>query len=220
MNHVMATQKKIPQHFHEDFNKGSLDEKQAHSNPFKQFEKWYAQAFDANLFEPNAMTLGTSTKRGKPSSRVVFLRGVEKNGFVFFTNYNSRKGKELKENPYACLLFYWPQLERQVRIEGKIVFAPEKISDTYFSNRPRNSRIGAWASPQSTVLKNRNELEALVSEYTHKYTEEVPRPKNWGGYLLIPSYYEFWQGRPSRLHDRICYTKQKNGKWKKQRLAP
>ena len=202
-----------------DFLKASFNEKDAHSNPFKQFEAWYGQAVKSELFEPNALTLSTASKKGKPSSRIVFLRGFEKHGFVFFTNYRSRKGEDLKENPYASLLFYWPELERQVRIEGQVVKAPTAVSDDYFSKRPRNNRVGAWASPQSKVLKNRAALESLVSEFVVKFKEEIPRPKNWGGYVLQASYYEFWQGRESRLHDRICYTL-KNKKWVKQRLAP
>jgi pyridoxamine 5'-phosphate oxidase len=165
------------------------------------------------------MVLSTSTKKGKPSSRIVLLRGLKLHGFNFFTNYTSRKGKELKENPHASILFYWPQLERQVRIEGKVEIAPADISDDYFNTRPRASRLGAWASPQSQVLNNRKELDKLVSQTEEKFQEEIPRPKNWGGYILKATYYEFWQGRQSRLHDRICYTL-KNGKWKKQRLAP
>jgi len=202
-----------------DFLKASFNEKDADNNPFKQFEVWYGQAAKSELFEPNALTLSTDTKKGKPSSRIVFLRGFEKHGFVFFTNYTSRKGDELKENPYASMLFYWPELERQVRIEGKVVKANAAVSDDYFAKRPRNNRVGAWASPQSKVLKNRAALENLVSEFVVKFKEEIPRPKHWGGYVLQASYYEFWQGRESRLHDRICYSL-KNRKWKKERLAP
>ncbi len=202
-----------------DFLKASFNEKDANNNPFKQFEEWYGQTIKSELFEPNALTLSTASKKGKPSSRIVFLRGFEKHGFVFFTNYNSRKGDELKENPYASILFYWPELERQVRIEGRVVKAPTAVSDDYFAKRPRNNRVGAWASPQSHVINGRKELDSLVSEFTTKFTEEIPRPKNWGGYVLQANYYEFWQGRESRLHDRICYTL-KSGKWKKERLAP
>ena len=202
-----------------DFLKASFNEKDANNNPFKQFEEWYGQAVKSELFEPNALALSTASKKGKPSSRIVFLRGFEKHGFVFFTNYSSRKGDELKENPYASILFYWPELERQVRIEGKVIKAPAAVSDDYFAKRPRNNRVGAWASPQSHVINGRQELDSLVSEFTTKFTEEIPRPKNWGGYILKATYYEFWQGRQSRLHDRICYTL-KGGKWKKERLAP
>jgi pyridoxamine 5'-phosphate oxidase len=202
-----------------DFLKASFNEKDANNNPFKQFEEWYGQAVKSELFEPNALTLSTASKKGKPSSRIVFLRGFEKHGFVFFTNYSSRKGDELKENPYASILFYWPELERQVRIEGRVIKAPTAISDDYFAKRPRNNRVGAWASPQSHVINGRKELDTLVSEFTTKFTAEIPRPKNWGGYILQANYYEFWQGRESRLHDRICYTL-KSSKWKKERLAP
>ena len=202
-----------------DFLKASFNEKDANNNPFKQFEEWYGQAVKSELFEPNALTLSTASKKGKPTSRIVFLRGFEKHGFVFFTNYHSKKGNELKENPYASMLFYWPELERQVRIEGKVIKVSAKVSDEYFAARPRNNRVGAWASPQSSVINGRKELDALVSEFTTKFTEVIPRPKNWGGYVLQANYYEFWQGRESRLHDRICYTL-KGGKWKKERLAP
>jgi pyridoxamine 5'-phosphate oxidase len=202
-----------------DFVKTSFDEKDANNNPFKQFEIWFEEAAKSNVNEPNGMVLSTVTKKGRPSSRVVLLRGLGDNGFNFFTNYDSRKGKELKENSYACILFFWPELERQVRIEGKVVKASAEISDEYFNLRPRNSRVGAWASPQSKVIKNRQELEKLVAVVNTKYTEDIPRPKNWGGYILKATYYEFWQGRQSRLHDRICYTL-KTGKWKKERLAP
>lgn len=202
-----------------DFEKANFNEKDANNNPFRQFEIWFNQAVKSGLHEPNAMVLSTCTKKGKPSSRIVLLRGLKLHGFNFFTNYTSRKGKELKENPYASILFYWPQLERQVRIEGKIEIAPASVSDDYFNTRPRSSRIGAWASPQSQVLKSRKELEKLVVDLGEKFKDEIPRPKNWGGYILRATYYEFWQGRQSRLHDRICYTL-KNGKWKKQRLAP
>lgn len=202
-----------------DFVKTSFDEQNADNNPFKQFEVWFEEAVKGKAAEPNGMVLSTVNKKGRPSSRIVLLRGLGNNGFNFFTNYNSRKGRELKQNPYACLLFFWPELERQIRIEGKIEIASEEISDEYFALRPRNSRIGACASPQSKVLKSRKELEKMVDAINAKYTEDVPRPKNWGGYVLKATYYEFWQGRQSRLHDRICYTL-KGKKWVKQRLAP
>lgn len=202
-----------------DFQKANFGEIDAHANPFRQFEIWLDEAVKSGLHEPNAMVLSTSTKKGKPSSRVVLLRGLKGHGFNFFTNYNSRKGNELKENPYASLLFYWPDLERQVRIEGRVIVAPAHISDAYFESRPRISRLGAWASPQSKILKSRKELDALVSRYGEKFKDEIPRPKDWGGYILKADYYEFWQGRQSRLHDRISYTLA-SGRWKKARLAP
>ena len=200
-----------------DFVKASFDEKDADNNPFKQFENWFHEAVKGEVHEPNAMVLSTVTKKGRPSSRIVLLRGLDNHGFNFFTNYNSRKGKEIKQNP--CLLFFWPELERQIRIEGKIEFESKAVSDEYFALRPRESRIGACASPQSKVLKNRQELERMILAINAKYTDNVPRPKNWGGYVLKATYYEFWQGRESRLHDRICYTL-KGKKWLKQRLAP
>ena len=202
-----------------DFVKASFDEKDADNNPFKQFENWFQEVIKSEVNDLNSMVLSTVTKKGRPSSRIVLLRGLANHGFNFFTNYNSRKGKELKENPYACLLFFWPELERQVRIEGKIEKVQASISDEYFALRPRESRIGACASPQSKVLKSRQELEKSIAVINVKYGEEVPRPKNWGGYILRATYYEFWQGRQSRLHDRICYTL-KGEKWIKQRLAP
>jgi len=202
-----------------DFLKAAFDEKDADKDPFKQFENWFSNAAQSKVAEPNAMVLSTVAKTGKPSSRVVLLRGFENNTFTFFTNYDSRKGKNIKENNYACLLFFWPELERQIRIEGKIEKATAKTSDTYFASRPLNSRIGACASPQSKVLKNRQQLEKLVMAINAKYSSDIPRPKNWGGYVLKATYYEFWQGRESRLHDRICYSF-KNKKWLKQRLAP
>jgi pyridoxamine 5'-phosphate oxidase len=203
-----------------DFLKASFNEKDSDINPCKQFENWYEQAVKGELSEPNAMSLSTATKDGKPSSRIVYLRGFENGEFILFTNYHSRKGEELLENPYASLLFYWPELERQVRIEGVIEKTGKEVSDAYFAARPGNSKIGAWASPQSKVLKDRSELDSLVREFTTKFKEEIPRPDNWGGYVLKANYYEFWQGRASRLHDRICYTLQTNKEWKKERLAP
>lgn len=202
-----------------DFVKASFDEKDADPNPFKQFEKWFHEAVRSECHEPNAMVLSTATKKGKPSSRIVLLRGLDDHGFNFFTNYQSRKGRELKENPYASLLLFWPEMERQIRIEGKVEFAPKEISDQYFAARPLQSRIGACASPQSKALKNRRELEKLVEAINAKYNDDVPRPKNWGGYILRATYYEFWQGRSNRLHDRISY-RLKNKKWVRQRLAP
>jgi pyridoxamine 5'-phosphate oxidase len=202
-----------------DFSKTNFDEKDADNSPFKQFEIWFEEAVAGQANEPNAMVLSTVNKKKRPSSRIVLLRGLDNHGFNFFTNYNSRKGKELKENPYASLLFFWPELERQVRIEGKVEIAPKEISDEYFSLRPRQSRIGACASPQSKVLKSRADLEKLVDVINAKYNEDVPRPKTWGGYILKATYYEFWQGRQNRLHDRISYTF-KGKKWVKQRLAP
>jgi pyridoxamine 5'-phosphate oxidase len=202
-----------------DFSGELLDENAVAKNPVTQFDLWFKEAVKANANEPNAMVVSTA-HNNKPSARIVLLREYGDNGFAFFTNYQSRKGKDLSENPNACLTFFWPELERQVRIEGKTIVNTKEASDNYFNSRPRNSRIGAWSSPQSKVIKNREELEKLVTDFDKKYPDEnVPRPEHWGGYLVKPEYFEFWQGRPSRLHDRICYTLE-NGKWKIERLAP
>ena len=203
-----------------DFSDEPLDESNVASEPFLQFDHWFREAVKSGALEPNAMTLSTVNENGRPSSRVVLLREYNQNGFAFFTNYESKKAKELLSRPYACLNFFWPELERQVRVEGKVAMHSKEASDNYFNSRPRSSRIGAWSSPQSTQLKNRKELENLVTEFDKKYpTEDVPRPEYWGGFILDPDYFEFWQGRPSRLHDRIFYSG-KSGSWKVGRLAP
>ncbi len=204
-----------------DFSQMQLNEEDMSHDPSLQFEKWFAQAVKSAVNEPNACVLSTATKEGKPSGRVVLFREFKDNQFGLFTNYNSRKGKELQENPFACLTFFWPELERQIRIEGLVEKSTQEASDKYFYSRPRTSRIGAWSSPQSNILKNREELEHLVTGFDKRYPDEdVPRPEFWGGYLLKVNYYEFWQGRPSRLHDRISYTLQEEGTWKIERLAP
>ncbi|MDZ7877735.1 MAG: pyridoxamine 5'-phosphate oxidase [Saprospiraceae bacterium] len=205
----------------EDYRLKSLDFTDAHLHPFPQFETWFQEAVTAQILEPNAMILAT-VANGKPSARVVLLKGLNTEGFVFFTNYDSRKGRELEENPHAALCFNWLDLQRQVRIEGIVEKIAGADSDAYFNSRPFGSRIGAWASPQSQIIANRTVLEENLAEYTQKYgdTEGVPRPPHWGGYVVIPHLIEFWQGRSSRLHDRICYTKTKNNDWEKVRLAP
>ncbi len=201
------------------YTKDALTEGSISKNPFAQFKKWFSKTLKSGFFHPNAMTLATASKNGKPSARIVLLKGFDENGFIFYTNYTSRKAKELDANPYASLLFYWDKLERQVRIEGKIRKVTKKESEQYFSSRPFNSRIGAWASDQSSVIKNRSVLVNNFSKYLAKFKNEVPLPSHWGGYRLIPSSFEFWQGRANRLHDRIRYTRQKNG-WRIERLAP
>jgi pyridoxamine 5'-phosphate oxidase len=204
-----------------DFSQMSLSESDVNPDPAIQFQNWFKQAVDSEVNEPNAFVLSTVNSEGRPSGRVVLLREFYNNNFGLFTNYNSRKGKELEKNPYAAFTFFWPELERQIRIEGKVEKNTMEASDKYFNSRPRTSRIGAWSSPQSSVLKNREELEKLVTDFDIRYpTEEVPRPVFWGGYLLKADYYEFWQGRQSRLHDRICYNIQLNKTWKIERLAP
>ncbi len=203
-----------------DYKLRSLLEKDVDPDPIKQFRQWWNDATMSNVEEPNAMTLATSTKKGKPSARIVLLKGLNNNGFVFFTNYESRKGNDLKENPYAGLVFFWKELERQVRIEGSVKKLSEKESDEYFVLRPEQSRIGAWSSPQSQVIKSRVSLEEMFEKYTHLFTDgTILRPPHWGGYIVKPILVEFWQGRPNRLHDRLQYTLS-NDEWKIERLAP
>jgi pyridoxamine 5'-phosphate oxidase len=198
----------------------SLDETDVAANPFDQFTRWWDEAVNSEIAEVNAMTLATVAKNGFPSARIVLLKGFDKNGFVFFTNYNSRKGKELEENPHAALVFFWKELERQVRIEGSVEMIGEKDSDIYYNSRPAGSRIGAWASPQSEVITNREVIEHNFTALEKKFEKgPIPRPGHWGGYIFRPSMIEFWQGRSSRLHDRIRFRLQE-GDWVIERLAP
>lgn len=204
----------------EDFTKGQLDEKDVCKLPSKQFEIWFKEAYDAKVPEVQAMHLSTVSTEGKPSSRIVYLREYSENKFWFYTNYESKKSKELNKNPYACVTFFWPELERQIRIEGSVSLAGSEYSDAYFNNRPYESQIGAWASQQSSELKSRSELENKLEELKAKMPpDSVKRPPFWGGYILEANYYEFWQGRKSRLHDRISYE-WKNNVWQIKRLAP
>jgi pyridoxamine 5'-phosphate oxidase len=204
-----------------NYSLGSLDIPDVDPNPFRQFDKWFKQAVDAQLPEPNTMTLATVDARGRPSARIVLIKGVDERGFVFFTNYESRKGRELAENPHASLLFYWIELERQVRIDGTVVKTSDAESDAYYVSRPLGSRIGAWASEQSKVIESRALLEAREREFSAQYGENPPRPPHWGGYRLIPDAIEFWQGRPSRLHDRLLYTRSSGSvDWTIDRLSP
>ena len=204
-----------------DFEKSSLNENEAEQFPALQFEKWMNDAIKSNIPEVMAMNLSTVNKEGKPSGRILYLREYGNDNFAFFTNYKSRKANDLIHNPNACLTFFWKEMERQIRIEGTVEFHSKEASDNYFHSRPHYSKIGAWSSPQSSVLKNREELENLVTEFDKRYaTEDVPRPVYWGGYTLKANYYEFWQGRKSRLHDRIAYTLTDNNNWKIERLAP
>ncbi|MFN8292792.1 MAG: pyridoxamine 5'-phosphate oxidase [Chitinophagales bacterium] len=201
----------------ENYSKYSLNETEVNTNPFKQFEVWFGDAKNGAIREPNAMTLATATHSGKPSARVVLLKEVNQEGFVFYTNYLSRKGKEIGENPYATILFFWDALERQVRIEGILKKVDEATSEAYFNSRPLESRIGAIVSAQSTVIESAQVLETLFEQT--KAAGNIVRPKHWGGYVLMPDYFEFWQGRPDRIHDRIAYTQTKS-EWLIQRLAP
>lgn len=204
-----------------NYSLGSLDAADVDRNPFRQFDAWFAQAVDAQLPEPNTMTLATVDSRGRPSARIVLIKVVDERGFVFFTNYESRKGRELADNPFASLLFYWIELERQVRIEGTVVKTSAAESDQYFQSRPLGSRIGAWASEQSQVIESRSILEAREKEISAQYGDHPPRPPHWGGYRLVPDAIEFWQGRPSRLHDRLLYTRSADSSdWQIARLSP
>jgi pyridoxamine 5'-phosphate oxidase len=190
-------------------------------DPIEQFRVWFDQALSAGLPEPNAMALATATPDGRPSARMVLIKGLDARGFVFYTNYQSRKGLELASNPYAALAFYWAELERQIRIEGHVEPLSAVESDGYYYSRPLGSRIGAWASAQSKVIPNREVLEQRVSELAAQYADgQVPRPPYWGGYRVVPQTIEFWQGRPSRLHDRLRYTRQDSGGWLIERLSP
>lgn len=204
-----------------EYSSQTLLESDVAAQPIKQFEKWWQQALQSEITEPNAMTLATASRDGLPTARVVLLKGFANDGFVFYTNYKSFKAMQLEENPKACLIFYWKELERQVRIIGGVSKVPETESDAYFLSRPEGSRIGSWTSPQSQVIENRdwldNRYQTLVKEMGGT---AIQRPPHWGGYVVQPEIVEFWQGRPSRLHDRIQYTLQKNGEWKIERLAP
>jgi pyridoxamine 5'-phosphate oxidase len=202
------------------YEQAELDETHVLSQPVAQFHRWFDEAVRAKALEPNAMTLATASAEGRPSTRVLLLKGVDEQGLVWFTNYNSRKGQDLAANPFAAVQFYWPELERVVRIEGRVARVSDEESDAYYRSRPVGSRIGAWASPQSQVLASREALEASWQAQQAKLGEDPPRPAHWGGYRLVPDHWEFWQGRPSRLHDRIVYERQTDGNWLIQRLAP
>jgi pyridoxamine 5'-phosphate oxidase len=227
-----------------EYNLTGLRRKDLHPDPIVQFKAWFDQATGARasgrlrkffvklyksllmiggaeLLDLNAMTLATADAEGRPSARVVLLKGLDERGFVFYTNYNSRKGRELADNPNAALVFYWPDQEREVTVAGTVSPLPPAESDAYFKSRPRGSRIGAWASDQSAVVRDRVELEAKWAEFERQFPgEEVPRPSHWGGYVLAPARLEFWQGRPNRLHDRFRYTRQPEGNWLIERLSP
>ena len=203
-----------------EYKLNKLSEETVQNNPVKQFEVWFKDVIRLKLPEQNAMILATSGRKAHASARVVLLKGFSNLGFKFFTNYQSSKGKNLRENSYASLLFYWAGLERQIRIEGKIKKLSRSESQKYFDSRPLESRIAAWASEQSKIIPDRDYLESQYKKFQEKFSgKKIPLPPNWGGYILIPNYFEFWQGRRSRLHDRICYKKQ-GGKWKIFRLAP
>ena len=204
----------------EDFMKGQLSENAIASLPQQQFETWMQEAVKAKVNEVQAFNLATVSKDHKPSSRIVYLREFAENELYFYTNYQSHKAIDITSNANVCATFFWPELERQIRIEGIAVFASKEKSDAYFNARPKESKLGAWSSPQSRVIASRDTLDAFVTETHEKFNDdEIPRPEFWGGYMIKAHYYEFWQGRKSRLHDRIAYTKQPEG-WKIERLAP
>ncbi|WP_293741953.1 pyridoxamine 5'-phosphate oxidase [uncultured Pedobacter sp.] len=208
------------QNLRQDYKSASLDESDVDPDPIVQFQNWFKHAVDAQIYEPNVMTLATADKAGRPDARIVLLKGVDKDGFRFFTNYLSAKGKALKRNPYAALVFFWPDLERQVRIEGTVEKLDKETSEAYFNTRPIASQIGAVVSPQSQIIPNRAFLEEKVEELKAKSTEKgIVKPAHWGGYIVKPTRIEFWQGRRSRLHDRINFELVK-GSWTKTRLAP
>ncbi len=203
-----------------NYGKDSLDKDKIAEEPLSQFKAWLAEALNKDISEANAMTLATVDEQGRPSSRPVLIKGFDEKGIVWFTNYQSRKGRHLALNPYASLQFFWPELERVIRIEGKVEKLEDIDSDNYYASRPLTHRIGAWASPQSQVIDSRKVIVEQASKYALKYGLTPPRPEHWGGYRLLPDYWEFWQGRQSRLHDRISYSLNSEHQWVKQRLAP
>jgi pyridoxamine 5'-phosphate oxidase len=208
-------------HIRKDYMQQSLKETDVEKNPFEEFKKWWSDAVKSEIDEVNAMTLATASMTGLPAARIVLLKGFDETGFIFFTNYESFKGMQLEENPRACLVFFWKELERQVRITGLVEKVSDIESNEYYNSRPLESRIGAWASPQSQVINNRDWLEHNEKKYKQEFAEkQIQRPPHWGGYKVKPVTIEFWQGRSNRLHDRIQYTLEEAGSWKIERLAP
>lgn len=204
-----------------DYDKASLDEAEVATDPFRQFQRWFDHATAEGVAEPNAMIVATASAQGRPSARVVLMRGFDDRGFTFFTNYQSRKGDEIAANPFASAVFFWQPLERQVRVEGAVVRVSAAESDAYFEGRPGGSKLGAWASRQSSVVAGREVLEAEMEGLKARFPgEEIPRPPHWGGYRIVPDAVEFWQGRQSRLHDRIVYRRSPEAAWRVERLSP
>ncbi len=202
------------------YERAELSEDASHADPLQQFDRWLQEAIQGELPEPNAMTLATVGSNLRPSTRIVLIKGYDARGIAWYTNYDSRKGRELAGNPYAALQFHWVELERVVRIEGRVEQVSAEDSDAYFQSRPLDSRIGAWASPQSQVISGRGVLVANAAKYGAQFLLKPPRPPHWGGYRLAPDRWEFWQGRPSRLHDRLRYLADGQGNWTRERLAP
>ncbi|HEX4869719.1 MAG TPA: pyridoxamine 5'-phosphate oxidase [Moraxellaceae bacterium] len=204
----------------QDYSRHSLSPEDCLDDPLAQFSRWLDEAIAAKVNEPTAMNVATVGEDGRPSARLVLLKGIEQRRFVFYTNYESRKGRQLAAQPYAALTLFWPELERQVRVEGRVERLPAATSDAYFASRPYQSRIGAWASQQSQVLDSTRTLLARAARYAAQYVAGVPRPENWGGYGVTPDRIEFWQGRPSRMHDRVLYLLGDDGRWARSRLYP
>ncbi|KKM27967.1 hypothetical protein LCGC14_1569440 [marine sediment metagenome] len=202
------------------YEKGVLEENEAADIPLNQFQAWFDEALNKNINEPNAMTVATADENGRPSCRPVLIKAYDERGIVWFTNYHSRKGRQLSANPFASLQFFWPELERVVRIEGKVERVSAQESNEYFDSRPLASRIGAWASEQSQTIESRKIIVERAAKFGLQFGLHPPRPEHWGGYRLVPDYWEFWQGRKSRLHDRVCFSMGADGKWIKERLAP
>ncbi len=203
-----------------DYQLAALNEEATGDDPLVFFSKWFTEAQVAEVGEVNAFTLATVDAGNKPHARVVLLKALDEKGFTFFTNYNSAKGHDIAANPHAAAVFFWMELERQVRIEGRVEKVSGEESDIYFRSRPEGSRLGAWSSPQSSVILTRDVLDENYAKYAREFATEIPRPPHWGGYRIIPTKIEFWQGRASRMHDRILFTKQEDGNWNKCRLAP
>lgn len=217
----MAITKETIENLRQEYRSASLSEKEVASDPISQFAKWFTEALDGGIYEPNAMTLATATHDGKPSARIMLLKGFDKTGFTFYTNYLSRKGKEISKNPAASIVFFWAELERQVRIEGVLEKVGKEESEKYFHSRPKESQLGAIASQQSQEIASREVVESAWKDLINKFDDkEVPKPAYWGGYVLKPQIVEFWQGRPGRLHDRIVYKRSDKNNWKIVRLAP